>query len=71
MRMLILAAVAALSFAVTAADAAPNCSKGKLCGDTCIPKEKTCRVTSPKVPNCKTGKLCGNACIPKDKVCRK
>jgi len=52
------------------ATAAPECKTGKLCGDTCIAKDKMCHITKP-VEECKTGKLCGDTCISKDKICHK
>ena len=68
MRMIILAAAAALAFS-SMATAAPSCKNGVPCGNTCIAKGKTCHITPPKPPVCKTGKPCGNTCIAKDKVC--
>ncbi|GGF00604.1 hypothetical protein GCM10011611_02750 [Aliidongia dinghuensis] len=54
-----------------AAYAAPNCTTGKPCGDTCIAKDKTCNIAPKPAKECKTGKLCGDTCIAKDKVCKK
>ena len=66
MRIMILAAIAALAFS-TSATAAPNCKTGVPCGNTCIAKGKVCH--QPKPPVCDKGKPCGNTCIAKDKVC--
>ena len=43
MRSLMLAAVAAFAF-VSIAGAAPNCTKGVVCGNTCIAKGKVCHI---------------------------
>ena len=51
--------------------AAPNCTTGKACGDSCIAKDKTCNIPAKPAKECKTGKLCGDTCISKDKVCSK
>jgi hypothetical protein len=71
MRTLLLAAVAALAFA-SAASAAPTCTTGKVCGNTCIAKTAVCHI--PAVvphPVCKPGvsQACGNTCISLTKVC--
>ena len=58
----------ALGFA-PAVPAAPQCTTGKPCGDTCIAKDKKCHI--PKAKVCKTGKACGDSCIAKDKTCTK
>ena len=67
--------IAALAFVMTAAlstaEAAPNCTKGKPCGDTCIAQDKECHITPPAAKVCKTGKPCGNSCIAQDKECHK
>ncbi|MDB5407093.1 MAG: hypothetical protein JWL84_2005 [Rhodospirillales bacterium] len=70
-----LLSVALLGFALAAgvsrvANAAPECKTGKLCGDTCIAKDKMCHLSKP-AKECNTGKLCGNSCISKDKICNK
>jgi hypothetical protein len=49
--------------------AAPTCTNGKRCGDTCISKDKECRI--PTVKTCKIGKLCGGSCIAQSKTCTK
>ena len=64
----ILAALA-LSLTVASASAAPTCTTGKPCGETCIAKDKVCHLPKPKV--CKKGKVCGDTCIAKDKECTK
>jgi hypothetical protein len=61
----------------------PRCRIGKPCGDSCISRDKTCRVGSGSSsysgessysgssrPNCTTGKRCGDSCISRDKTCR-
>jgi hypothetical protein len=53
------------------ANAAPNCTTGKACGDSCIAKDKKCSIPAAPAKECKTGKLCGDTCISKDKVCHK
>jgi hypothetical protein len=68
MRSFIIAAVAALAFASSAAAhdwtlQAP----GVPCGNTCIAKGTVCHVTP--APHCSTGVPCGNTCIAKGKVC--
>jgi hypothetical protein len=45
MRNFMIAAMAALAFASTAG-AAPNCTKGVACGNTCIAKGKVCHITT-------------------------
>ncbi len=45
MRSFMIAAIAALAFA-SAASAAPNCTKGVACGNTCIAKGKVCHITT-------------------------
>ena len=53
------------------ADAAPQCTTGKPCGDACIPKDKTCHIPKKAAKECKKGKLCGDTCIAKEKECTK
>ena len=69
-RILVLAAILAMSAApLTAANAAaPNCTNGIPCGNTCIAKGKTCHI-KPAGLQCKTGVPCGNTCIAKGKKC--
>jgi hypothetical protein len=67
--MMILAAAAVMAFA-GAAIAAPHCTTGVPCGNTCIAKGKVCHVPPP-APHCTTGVPCGNTCIPKGKVCHR
>jgi hypothetical protein len=70
MRSIVIAAVAALAFATTAS-AAPHCTKGVPCGDSCIAAGKVCHIAPPPAPNCKPGKSkpCGHTCIALNKVC--
>ncbi|MDB5397485.1 MAG: hypothetical protein JWM91_4991 [Rhodospirillales bacterium] len=43
-----IALVLTLSFGIVSiSDAAPHCSKGKPCGDSCIAKDKECHVGAP------------------------
>lgn len=52
----------------------PHCTKGQLCGDTCISKNDVCHVppaAQDAKKHCNKGKPCGNSCIAKDKVCHK
>jgi len=72
MRSFVIAAVAALAFASSAAAhdwtlQAPHCTTGVSCGNTCIAKGKVCHVTP--APHCSTGVPCGHTCIAKGKVC--
>jgi hypothetical protein len=71
MRSLIIAAIAALAFA-SAADAAPHCTKGKACGNSCIAMDKVCHIDSkaastataaatPATPAATAAKHCKNA----------
>jgi len=54
------------------AQAAPNCIKGKLCGNTCITKTDVCHKTGTvSAKHCSKGKPCGNSCIARNKVCHK
>lgn len=48
MRVAALAAI--LLLAATAAEAAPNCKKGKPCGNACIAQDKVCRIGAPAPP---------------------
>ena len=52
-----------------AAKKARACKTGKRCGNSCIPKNKTCRKEAREPPTCKTGKPCGQSCIPKNRTC--
>jgi hypothetical protein len=67
---IIIAVVAALAFA-TAANAAPNCTKGKPCGNTCIKATDVCHIAPPAHPACNPAKSkpCGNTCIALNKTC--
>lgn len=62
MRGIVFALIAALPLTALAA---PQCLKGKPCGQSCIAADQVCHK-----PLCKVGKPCGDACIAKDKVCR-
>ncbi len=66
--MLAVAAVLALSAGSTLA--APNCTKGKVCGNSCIAKTDTCHKPAA-APKCTNGVPCGNSCIAKGKTCTK
>ena len=70
MRSIIIAAIAALAFA-SAAQAAPHCTKGKACGNTCIKATDVCHILPAPPKSCTTGKLCGNTCIAKTATCHK
>jgi hypothetical protein len=68
-RILVLAAILAMSAApLTIANAAPNCTTGIPCGNSCIAKGKVCTI-KPPAPQCKTGVPCGNTCIAKGLKC--
>jgi hypothetical protein len=64
----------ALAFVVSfsgMSNAAPNCTKGKPCGNSCIAQDKECHIPAAPAKQCTTGQLCGNTCISKDKKCTK
>ena len=69
MRSLFLA-IAALAFA-TAAGAAPHCTKGKPCGNSCIKASDVCHIAPAPLPNCNPAKSkpCGKTCIALSKTC--
>lgn len=43
LKALILATVAVAFFTASTAETAPQCKKGKPCGNACISKDKVCR----------------------------
>lgn len=44
---LIVAVLLALLLPIASAEGQRNCSKGKPCGNTCIARDKTCRIGTP------------------------
>ncbi len=86
-RLLMIAAVLAMSGSTLGPAYAKVCLTGVACGNTCIPKGKACTIkptapapamssmasaSSTKGPkHCVKGKACGNTCIALKDTCHK
>ena len=74
MRIIVLAAIAALAFAGTADAKQCKDAKGKFIKCPPAAAATTPPVTTPTTsspPKCVKGKVCGKTCIAMDKVCHK